>query len=510
MKRYNHISRLLMLCIGFIFLYIANGRAQNDYDPDSPPEPGTVSLIVLSEPANEASIIQSGSGVYMPNDEVTVKAMPSDDYNFSGWIMDGKVVSIDLEYTFTIKQNTRLIASLVYCPANNPEEPGSGKYNLITTANPDQGGWVQQSGTGSYLPQTQVTLTAQPHSGYEFKRWESEGVVLSEQSTYTFKMPAKRKRIQALYTWNPDAPGEPGALSLYLRSNNTEAGYISQSGSGSYQSGQKVVITASPYKGYRFNGWYSGTTLLGTDLSYTLSIQKNTTISARFESSSYTITLDTASCKNGKMKGDTVFVAGQKAKVEAIPDEGYAFEGWYIKGILVDTAQMNYSFIVTSNLTLVAKFREIPFILKQEGVNTKMASVTLLRGNIAHLSAKPVKGMVFKGWYKGEALLSTVMEYDYNILLKSETVITAKYVKSIVANESIQQIPAYKIYKTEDVLFVSSEKEMSEIKLYDFFGRLLVQIKELGFSYSIEKQLKQPCIIFIQFRNGERTTCKVK
>lgn len=509
MRRHNHISDLIMLCLGCIFLSIAEVSAQNDYDPDSPPEPGTVSLITLSNPANEASVIQSGSGVYMPNAEVTVEAIPSDDYNFSAWMVDGKVVSEDLKYTFTIKQNTRLIASLAYYP-DNLEEPGSGKYNLITTANPELGGWVEQSGSGRYLPQEQVTLTTYPHREYEFKHWESEGVVLSDQPTYTFKMPAKRKRIQAIYSWNPNAPGEPGAVSLYLRSNNSEAGYISQSGSGSYQPGQKVVITASPYVGYKFNGWYNGTALLASGLSYRLTIQKDTTITARFSVSSCTITLDTTSCKNGKMKGDSVFVAGQRAKVEAIPDEGYAFEGWYIKGVLVDTAQMNYSFIVTSNLTLVAKFREIPFTLKLEGVDAKVASVTLLRGNIAHLSAKPVKNMAFKGWYKGEALLSTAMEYDYNILLKSETVITAKYVKSIVANESIQQAPAYKIHRVDDVLLVSSEKEMSEIKLYDFFGRLLVHIKETDFSYRIEERSKQPCILFIQFRNGERTTCKMR
>lgn len=59
-----------------------------------PPEAGTV----------------SGAGKYQEGETVTLKAVPADSYQFTGWQENGGTVSTEAEYTFTVTGNRELIA----------------------------------------------------------------------------------------------------------------------------------------------------------------------------------------------------------------------------------------------------------------------------------------------------------------------------------------------------------------------------------------------------------------
>ncbi len=60
---------------------------------------------------------------------------------------------------------------------------------------------------------------------------------------------------------------------------------------------------------------------------------------------------------NGFVSGPATAVSGDCVTVEAAPDNGYSFSGWYENGKLVSSSA-KYSFVVKSNRTLTAKFIE--------------------------------------------------------------------------------------------------------------------------------------------------------
>jgi hypothetical protein len=58
----------------------------------------------------------------------------------------------------------------------------------------------------------------------------------------------------------------------------------------------------------------------------------------------------------GRISGGGVFAAGEQADLIARPDEGFVFEGWYEDGVKIDGAGAGYSFIVTGDRSLEARF----------------------------------------------------------------------------------------------------------------------------------------------------------
>lgn len=61
-----------------------------------------------------------------------------------------------------------------------------GNYNLVVSAvaSPEEGGTI--TGAGTYVYDSEVTLTAIPNTEYVFRRWTLNGVPVSEEEIYTF------------------------------------------------------------------------------------------------------------------------------------------------------------------------------------------------------------------------------------------------------------------------------------------------------------------------------------
>lgn len=61
----------------------------------------------------------------------------------------------------------------------------------------------------------------------------------------------------------------------------------------------------------------------------------------------------------GSVQGDGVYEAGQRAVLTAQADEGHVFDGWYDASGAMLSDSTRYSFTVTSDVTVVAKFLEV-------------------------------------------------------------------------------------------------------------------------------------------------------
>ena len=453
-------SYILLLLAWLLLGATAELRAQ-EWNPVSPPEPGFLTVTLTSAPAGCAYFSQSWAGDRVAGTKVTIEATPYQDYDFVAWVDEqGAQLSTEKSYTFTVEKNRRLTAQLQFNPKDNPEEPGNGYYKLVTTASPTNGGWIAQSGQGLYEVGTSVTLTAYAYPDYLFSHWEQKGEQVGDAPTLTFTMPKRHAYYTAVYTWNPASPSEPGQSTawLYLENKLPEGGYVSQSGNGVYALGSEVTVEASPYLGYQFDGWYAEGHLLSTRHAYTFTIQQSRlTLEARFSKTQTstddpTPTTPTVDIKpvdeqgeaaHGQVSVEGLAFPGQKITVTATPEEGYAFEGWYLNGELIEDAEMVYQLMVENDTqSLVAKFRELPFQLLMEGGEKGWAQVTRYLGTIAQLLAEEVEGYTFEGWYRGEELLSKERSFalDVTSLRAALPEITAKYVEGATANAALEGI----------------------------------------------------------------------
>lgn len=84
--------------------------------------------------------------------------------------------------------------------------------------------------------------------------------------------------------FNPPAPGQ---YRVSLSQNPSNSG-ATLTGAGNYDAGDSVTVTTTVPSGKTFDGWYSGSTLVSSNTSYTFTINANTSLVAKFSSGSVT------------------------------------------------------------------------------------------------------------------------------------------------------------------------------------------------------------------------------
>jgi putative cell wall-binding protein len=131
---------------------------------------GALTITLSVSPEGSGTV--HGKGGYVSGTILTVRAFPAEHYAFCGWFEADTLVSAEAEYTFTVEANRLLVAR--FSPVN---------YFMSALADPLEGGNV--SGGGDYPYGMQVSLTAQPASGYRFRHWQ-EGISLYTQNPLTY------------------------------------------------------------------------------------------------------------------------------------------------------------------------------------------------------------------------------------------------------------------------------------------------------------------------------------
>lgn len=131
------------------------------------------------------------------------------------------------------------------------------------------------SGKGVYKNGDTVTVTAtvNANDGYEFKGWQENGSVVSNDATYTFNAGGDRT-LTALFEVNED-------YRVTLKTDPQDGGTVT---GGSYDTGEhKATVTATANQGYYFIGWYDGDELISGDASHTFTVEQDgITLTAKF------------------------------------------------------------------------------------------------------------------------------------------------------------------------------------------------------------------------------------
>ena len=203
----------------------------------------TLAVTTQNEDMGAVQVIQEPS---CPDGNSVFKAVANKGYHFVQW-NDGNT---DNPRTVAVIQDTTFVAEFA---------PGSAEYTITVTCNSQQG---TVSGSGVYAEGTLVTLTATAYKHYNFTQWTDGNtdnprkITAERDATYTAEFAIDQHFITA--TCDP----QQGSIT----------------GTGTYDYGTLVTLTATANNGYEFLQWSNGI----KDNPYSFTVVDNITLEAQF------------------------------------------------------------------------------------------------------------------------------------------------------------------------------------------------------------------------------------
>ncbi len=177
-------------------------------------------------------------------------------------------------------------------------------FEINTLAAPAAGG--STSGDGDYNSGTNVTVVATPNPGYAFLNWTDGGAVVSTTASYSYMVDVNRHLIANFIP----------AASVTVSTSSVPAVGGTTTGGGTYNTGDRITVTASANAGYGFVNWTKGAVIVSSSANYSFTASGNSTLTANFAASLLTtITMSTAKGMVGKSTTLIATLRNQKTKV---------------------------------------------------------------------------------------------------------------------------------------------------------------------------------------------------
>ena len=219
----------------------------------------------------------------------------------------------------------------------------------IESANYYQGD-VSPFGPNSILAGNSISVKAIPKSGFAFKQWYVNGSPTSNPASFNFQ-PSQNSTLTAYFV---------AQYTVTVQSEDTNKGTAEVFGGGTVATvtdGNLVSVLAYPKSGYVFEGWYENGFMRLSGLTNYLYLPFATcTLVAKFNAiPQYTVTVQSEDTNKGTVSGGGTCYAGGNVYINASPNSGYQFEGWYLNGTKVSNLATTY-YTPSASCNLVAKF----------------------------------------------------------------------------------------------------------------------------------------------------------
>ena len=225
---------------------VARGQ---DFNPDSPPEPGArYKLTLKAQPAEAATV--SGGGLYVVNANVSVKAVAkSSNWRFKNWTdAEGKEVSTSSSFTH------RKLNSAETLTANYEYQKTS---RLTIAYDPSS---IKTSEVKEYAVGLTYPYTASTYSDYTFVNWTtSDGTVISTNREVRYIFTENDETITAHYCYTPGSPAEPNETKpkhkVFFKCDPAGLVGFNQNNGFSVYEGKTFSVTVYDAGSYEFKGW---------------------------------------------------------------------------------------------------------------------------------------------------------------------------------------------------------------------------------------------------------------
>lgn len=392
-------------------------------------------LVITVTPTGAGTTV--GQGTYNYGSSVQATATPATGYNFTKWVLDtgdertaNPLTGININGNRTVQAVfTPKTYSISANAAYRVNE--SGDFTTGTT-----GGTV--SGGGTYTHGNSVSLKATPATGYSFAGWYEGNNQTSPNTSYTFTVTSNRTFVGRFQrNW----------YTISASSENTTKGTVSPA-SQRIEYGKTATVTATRKTGYILDGWYEGSTKVGSNNTLSVaSITAAHTYVAKWKV--YTITLTPTISPAGS--GTVSAITGQEGKIvssTATPNSGYRFNNWVISGGTIDDGTytqnpesirlvegkvITVNFIKTYVVSVSAKYRNTDntgdYTTGTAG-GTVSGGGTFDTGSKVTLTATPATGYSLVGWFNSsDTSVGTSSTYTITSLT-ANTTLTAKFQKN--------------------------------------------------------------------------------
>lgn len=258
--------------------------------------------------------------------------------------------------------------------------------------------------TGTYYRDTSQTITAKAApTGYSFIGWYEGSNLISSSLQVSVTMSANRTLV---------AKYQIKSYVVNAVSDDTTKGIVSPAGQ-TVEHGKNATVTASRKTGYKFDGWYNGTTKVTSANPYTFAPTANITLTAKWAINTVSDTIKISPSGGGTVSPNPI--TGQEntiISITATPATGYNFKHWRYND---SSASGGYSESTTNplrvtitgkrDITAVFELKSYTVTWNANGGTVSPASTTKTHGSTLGTLPTPTRASTaeysytFAGWF---------------------------------------------------------------------------------------------------------------
>jgi outer membrane protein assembly factor BamB len=358
----------------------------------------------LTATAGTGGSVNSASGSYPYDTNVSLVATPATGYAFSAWTQSGSGIPNTSSASTTIRIDSNQSVQATFSPLSHDLNLTAGTGGSIAN---DPAGTSHNFGSS-------VTISATPDSGYYFTGWTGSGVSDANASTTTVTISGDQS-VQASFALIP-----AGNFVVQLNANPSSSA-SALTGAGTYSPNQVIQISASPNAGYSFQNWSGGTFADANSATTTVTVSQDLNLTANFLGTNHQLNVSAGT--GGTATGSGSFAFGYTAQISATPGTGYSFQKWDGNLTFSNPFSATTTVTVTQDANLSASFSlrsySLSTIVSGQGFAT--GAGTYSHGSQATLTANPVIGHIFTGWSgsgianSNESTISLTITQDLNV-----------------------------------------------------------------------------------------------
>ena len=258
--------------------------------------------------------------------------------------------------------------------------------------------------TETYYRDTSQTITAKAAStGYSFIGWYEGSNLISSSLQVSVTMSANRTLV---------AKYQIKSYVVNAVSDNTTKGIVSPADQ-TVEHGKNATVTASRKTGYKFDGWYNGTTKVTSANPYTFAPTANITLTAKWAINTISDTIKISPSGSGTVSPNPI--TGQEntsISTTATPATGYNFKHWRYNNLSASgvysestTNPMKITITGTRDVTAVFELKSYTVTWNANGGTVSPASVSKTHGSTLGTLPTPTRASTaeysytFAGWF---------------------------------------------------------------------------------------------------------------
>lgn len=361
---------------------------------------------------------------FFDGDTCTLTAFPNTGASFSHWAntIGGASVSTLNPYQITVSGDQTIYGIFTW-----------NQYQVTTSVTPTGHGTV--SGSGTYTYGNACTCTIDPQDDYIVEYWELNGQnVQNGGNSFQFSVGTVNNVVCHLVQGTfYDITATPNPRSL---------GTIT--GQGHYLAGTQCTLSIAVASHYTFDHWELNGQNVSSNTSYTFTVDGNKDFTAEGSQIYYQIEGVCAPLQGGTITGTGNYPYGTQVILEAVPNRGYAFTGWWENNVEISTSA-SITFTVTQSRTLYARFESLPsgniyVYANPSAGGTASGAGVYYQGESVTVSAAADGKYYFHHWSNtsGGSSISTTNPWTFTMGSTSQTLVANFYVQQYIVTAAVK------------------------------------------------------------------------